>query len=296
MSHRFDEVVIIYNPNSTGDGKKNALTLKQDLVRAGYKNPVTMRQTERAGHAEDIAHEYAASSKKILLVSSSGDGGYHEMVNGIIESSATNITAGLLPSGNANDHYNALMNENDNLVSNITSGSVRHIDILKVTSTSGGKPWIRYAHSYAGIGLSPAVGRQLTKTDLNPLNEKWLVIKYLFKYTHATIKINGDKKRFSSLVFSNIDQMSKVLKLSKSSSVSDGKFEVNSIHYQSKLHVIMSLIKSATFGLDEIKSYDSYTFQTTKKLLLQLDGEVYKLDKDSDVTIECAPHALRTIL
>lgn len=296
MSHSFDEVVIIYNPNSTGDGKKNALNLKENLVAAGYKYPIHLRETERAGHAEDIAHEYAASSKRILLISSSGDGGYHEMVNGILDASAAHIVVGVLPSGNANDHYTALMSESDGLVRNIVSGAVRSIDVLKVTSTVDDKPWSRYAHSYAGIGLSPAVGRELTKTDLNPLNEKWLVLKYLFKYSHVSVVIAGRKKRFSSLVFSNIDQMSKVLQLSKSSSVSDGKFEINAIRYQSKLYAVMALIRSATFGLDEIKSYDSYTFRTTKKLLMQLDGEVYALDRESDVEITCASLVLRTIL
>lgn len=296
MSHPFEEVVIIYNPNSTGRGKENAFKLRDDLQETGYEVPVKMYATEHAGHAETIAQEYAKSTKNILLISSSGDGGYHEMINGILSSSATNITAGLIPSGNANDHYRTLFDDKRDLAEAIIAGKRRSIDTIKVSSTIDGAPWSRYAHSYAGIGLTPAVGQELTKTDLNLLNEKWLVIKYLFKYTHATIRVNGKKKRYSSLIFSNINRMSKVLKLSESSSVEDGKFEISSIKYRSKLHTLLLLVKSATFGLEELGSYNSFDFQTTKRLLIQLDGEVYRLDKKSGVSVECTPSQLKTIL
>lgn len=290
----FDEIVIIYNPNSTGDGKANAEKLRDDITAASETPHVRLRETQHAGHAEQMAHEYARSNKHYALVSSSGDGGYHELVNGIIHSGATNITAGLLPSGNANDHFNAVANNTD-MVTNSISGNSRSIDVVKISGVIDGKPWVRYAHSYAGIGLSPAIGQQLTKANLNIFNEKWLVAKYLFKHTHATIRIDGVKKRFSSLVFSNIDQMSKVLKLSQTSSIDDGKFEISAIAYRTKFHVLWMLLKSATVGLEERGSFNVYLFQTTKRLLIQLDGEIYKLDADSEVTVECVPEPLRII-
>ena len=291
----FDEIVVIYNPNSTGDGKKNAEQLQHDIGLHDSNLLVTLRQTDHAGHAEQMAHDYALLDKRYALISSSGDGGYHELVNGVIASGATNIMVGLLPSGNANDHYNAVA-EDSNIVDNCINANSRTIDAIKVSSTVNGKPWVRYAHSYAGIGLSPTIGKQLTKSNLNIFNEKWLVAKYLFTYTHATVRIDGIKKRFSSLVFSNIDQMSKVLKLSQSSQIDDGKFEISAISYRTKFHVIWMLLKSATVGLEELGSFQSYSFQTTKRLLIQLDGEVYTLDADSNVTVESISHPLHTIL
>lgn len=294
MKHTFDEIVIIYNPNSTGNGKANAMTLKKQLKKSGYASAITMRETESAGHAEDIAIEYTKLKKSVLLISSSGDGGYHELINGVVESGATNVTTGVLPSGNANDHYNALAG--DNLAERIVAGKTRKIDVIKITSTINGKPWSRYAHSYAGVGLSPVVGQQLTQTDLNMFNEKWLVLKYLFKYTHATIRIKGKRKRYSSLVFSNIDHMSKILKLAKNSSIDDGKFEISAIKYRSKLYAIALLIKSAAVGLEEIGSYKTYSFKTIRPLLIQLDGEVYKLDRNSDVKVDSVAKILKTVL
>lgn len=296
MSIRFDEVVLWYNPNSTGNGKANSEKLKADLEAAGYLMPIVIRETEYAGHIEKVAHEYADTNKTILLISSSGDGGYHELVNGIIQAKANNLTAGLLPSGNANDHYSALVDDYNEMVGRIVAGTTRKIDVLKVTSTAGGKPWTRYAHSYVGIGLSPTVGKQLTKTDLNFFREKWLVLKYLFKYSHVSVLVDGKKRRYSNLIFSNIDQMSKVVKLSKSSSITDGKFEVNSIMYRSKLWTIAFFAKSATLGLVEDGIFKAYTFRTIKPTMIQLDGEVYRLDRDSDVTVECVSKSLNTVL
>ena len=296
MSTLFDEIVIWYNPNSTGSGKANSQKLKTDLEAAGYSLPITIRETEYAGHIEKVAHEYADTNRSVLLISSSGDGGYHELVNGIIQIKASNLTAGLLPSGNANDHYSALVDDYDDMVARIVAGATRKIDVLKVTSTVKNKPWTRYAHSYAGVGLSPTVGKQLTKTDLNFFSEKWLVLKYLFKYSHVSVLVDGKKRRYSNLIFSNIDQMSKIVKLSKSSSITDGRFEVNSIKYRSKLWTIAFLAKSATFGLDEDGVFEAYTFRTIKPTMIQLDGEVYRLDRDSDVSVKCANNTLRTIL
>ena len=296
MSRSFDEIVIIYNPNSTGDGKKNAEDLAAALEQAKVSATLSLRETTHAGHAEEMAIEYARSDKQLLLISSSGDGGYHELINGVLDSNAINITVGVLPSGNANDHYTALSSDDGTIVDSIVSGNVRSIDVLRVESRSGGKPWTRYAHSYAGIGLSPTIGQELTKATLNVVNEKLLLLKYLFQYTHATIRVAGKKKRYSSLVFSNIDQMSKVIKLAKSGSIDDGKFEMNAISYRSKLLIIWLLIKSATFGLEEKGSYSEYSFETVKRLLIQLDGEVYTLDGKSSVRIECMPQRLKTIL
>lgn len=296
MTSTFDEVIIIYNPKSTGNGKANAIKLADDLKEAGYPIEITLRETKRAGHIEEMARTYATSKKSYLIISSSGDGGYHELVNGIVDSSATNIVTGVLPSGNANDHYNAVVNNDTDIVQRIIAGAAHAMDVLKISSTIGGTPWTRYAHSYAGIGISPVVGEQLTKTDLNFFSEKWLVLKYLFVYKHTIIRIDGKKKRYSSLVFGNIDQMSKVIKLSKTSSTNDGKFEVSAITYKSKLRSALLLIKSATFGLDELGSFDRYSFESVRRLPIQLDGEVYMIDSNSTVQIECASGKLKTIL
>lgn len=294
MSQPISEVVIIYNPNSTGNGKANATSLQADLRRLAPTLHVSLKQTEYAGHAEKIAWDYAKNAQRVLLVSSSGDGGYHELINGIVSSGATNIVAGLLPSGNANDHFRAVHEED--VVQRIIAGKSRWLDSISIRAQVEGKPWQRYAHSYAGIGLSPSVGRRLTKAKLNFFNEKWILLRQLFRYRYVAILIDGKERRFSSVVFSNIARMSKVLQVANDSSLTDGKFEISAVTRQSKFRLFLYLFKAATIGLEENSSVSRFEFQTIKPTLIQLDGEVYTLDGSCKVTVESVHLALEAII
>jgi len=294
MSRTFRKILIIYNPKSTGDGEKNAQQLYDDLRQANCQADIQLVQTTHAGHAEEIAHEHAGTTDLTLLVSSSGDGGYHELINGVIASANEQLVTAVLPSGNANDHHRAVGSEN--IVSSIVSGDFRRIDAIKISSKIGSRDWSRYAHSYIGLGLTPAVGEQFTKADLNFFNEKILLLKYLFRYTHVSIGHKGARRRLSSLVFSNISQMSKIIKIAKAGVVDDGQFEISAIVYRSKLRVFLALIKSTTFGLEEQGSYEKYEFNTIKSTPIQLDGEVYNLDKNVAVRVSSAPSILRVLM
>ena len=293
MSRTFRKILIIYNPKSTGDGEKNAQRLYDDLRQANCQADIRLVQTIHAGHAEEIAEEHADTTDLTLLVSSSGDGGYHELINGVIASANEQLVTAVLPSGNANDHHRAAGSKN--IVTSIVAGDFKLIDAIKISSKIDGRDWSRYAHSYIGFGLTPVVGKQLTKADLNFFNEKVLLLKYLFRYTHVSIWRKGVRRRLSSLVFSNISQMSKIIKIAKAGAIDDGKFEISAIVYRSKLRVLLALIKSTTFGLEEQGSYKEYEFDTIKKTPVQLDGEVYTIDKRSSIYIESAKGVLQTL-
>lgn len=289
-----DEVVIIYNPNSTGNSAFNAKKLRQDLRDASYGKKITLRPTKYPRHAEKLAQTYANKDQRTLLVSSSGDGGYHELINGILKSPKKRVTAGLLPSGNANDHFSAVGSHD--VAAEIVGTNVRYVDVLKVESTIKGRPWVRYAHSYAGIGISPVIGRELNKIKLNAWNEKVILVKQLLSYDYVTVIIRGHEKRLTSLVFANIPTMSKVLTVAKKSRIDDGKFEVNQIEAGTKQQIFLRLFQASTLGLSEKSSTSTYEFTTIKALPIQLDGEVYKIDSDSKVTISCVPGRLSVII
>ena len=67
----FDRVVLIFNPNSTGNASGLAAELCDDLARRQPDLPVMLQQTEHAGHARDLARD-AALTGCPLLVSVSG--------------------------------------------------------------------------------------------------------------------------------------------------------------------------------------------------------------------------------
>ena len=102
MTRPFDAVEIVFNPNSTGDAQERADELAAVLARRAPELPVTLRPTEHAGHGREIARD-AARAGRPLVVSVSGDGGYNDVVNGLMEA-ANPAFAAVLAAGNANDH------------------------------------------------------------------------------------------------------------------------------------------------------------------------------------------------
>lgn len=284
-------IVIIYNPHSTGDGQHNAETLQRDIA-AVSAIPIQLQPTDHADHAEQMVRQLDASIDT-LIVSSSGDGGYHDIINGILShgDKAHHLIAGLLPSGNANDHYHAL--HHGDIVDRIIQNDIQTIDILKVTVGN----WSRYAHSYAGIGLSPHIGEKLTAAKLTPLKEAWLVVKHFFTARPVKISVHGTTRRYDSLIFSNIQQMSKHMTLSKNARVDDGKFEVTGTRAGSFSKLVGHIFKASTVGLtNDARSVSHYQFTSRRPLALQLDGEVYHFAANSHITIEAVPSALRCII
>ncbi len=295
MPH-YTSITIIYNPKSTGPGKRLAHKLEAEL-RANMTEPaISLLPTEYPGHAEDLAYKIAKASGQPLVISASGDGGYNEVVNGLIKAQheGAKPVAGLLPAGNANDHFRNL--HDGDLVEAVLKGKEHRIDLLKLKATARGRPYTRYAHSYIGFGLTPKVGHELNKTSLNRLNEKWIVLKVVFRLRPMSLVVNGEDHIFDSLIFSNVGKMSKVLTLSGDSALNDGKFEVAAFYHRNKFKLIMSLIRASTVGLNEVKQMDKFSFETREPALVQLDGEITTIDGGSKTTISVERTILRCIV
>ena len=80
----FDRVVVIFNPHSTGKAPELAEELRAELADRLPRVPVSVFPTERAGHARDLARAAAGTGRQ-LIVSVSGDGGYNEVVDGVMQ-------------------------------------------------------------------------------------------------------------------------------------------------------------------------------------------------------------------
>ena len=90
----FDRIVIIFNPQSTGNAPRSAEELRDELARRLPGVPLELSPTQHAGHARDLARE-AAGSGRPLLVSVSGDGGYNEVVDGVMQAGDSAASDGL---------------------------------------------------------------------------------------------------------------------------------------------------------------------------------------------------------
>lgn len=257
--------------------------------------PTKSVATERPAHAEEITYRAAVEYDKPLILSSSGDGGYHEVVNGIMRAKQAGhqAIAGLIPAGNANDHYHATMRRE--LVDCIVERKIRPIDLLVLQATSDGLPLRRYGHSYIGLGVSPRVGKKLNKTKLNAINQYLIAAKILFRSKPVDLQVAGEIKAYDSLILSNIDRMAKLLTLSRDAKVDDGKFEVTAVRDRDKWQLIKLIFKAAAIGLDESWQTNQFEFATVRATDVQIDGEIYHLEADSSVAVTIDKHAIMRV-
>jgi diacylglycerol kinase family enzyme len=282
------QTTIIFNPNSTGDGRKNAEELRDKLVSANGN--VELIETEHAGHAEEIARQIADNNQSAYIVSSSGDGGYHEVINGILSSNNPKVIAGVLPSGNANDHYNFV--HRGDVVQRVIAEDIDEVDVLKVETPE----WTRYAHSYVGLGVTPQIGEVLTKNTLNPLKESWLVATHLFKVHPVKILVDGHVRRYDHLVFSIIGKMSKYLTLDENASVTDGLFEETAKRHGTVIELLRHFFQAVATSSSDVQKTERRELTILRATTIQLDGEVYNLAKGDKVVVSCVKKIVRCII
>lgn len=291
----FSSISIIFNPNSTGDSKTMAKELEDELRQKLLDMDCKCVPTQHAGHAIELARTIAQQEKAPLIVSSSGDGGYNEVINGVMKAGNSNAVCAVLPAGNANDHSRTMQDRP--LAKAIAKGTTTKIDLLKVTiETAADMRNVKYAHSYVGLGITPVVAVELNRHSLNALKELFVVMKSFLKYHPFKIKHGGKVFKLDSLLFGNINQMAKVLTLAPQNRPSDGKFEVVSFPSDRKWNLVRRLAKAATSHLENVQTAEKYEFSVIKKMPIQIDGEVTKLPAGSVVTIESAHNALLTVL
>ena len=289
-------IAVIYNPNSTGSSKTMAEAFVNDVRARLPEQNVKLIATEYAGHAGELAYSIAKESDNALIISSSGDGGYNEVVNGAIKAQkeGATVNTGILPAGNANDHHRNV--SDGNIIDLIAEGKTKTIDLLKISGTSNGAPVERYAHSYIGVGFTPKIAKVLNKNKLNIFNEVWLVARMLIIVRPIRLKLSTKVRHYESIIFSNVDSMSKYLKISQPSPLDDGKFEVTIFKRRDKLKFILTLLKASLGGVKEDKRVSEFAFETVDKTLVQMDGEVLSLDAHTSVTTTIEKQVLRCVV
>jgi diacylglycerol kinase (ATP) len=284
-----DRVVLIFNPQSTGDAKERAEQLRDELAERVPDLPVELRPTERAGHARELAREAAATGAP-LVVSVSGDGGYSEVVDGLMESGNDRVVAAVLAAGNANDHRRATRQRP--LGDAIVAGEVARMDLLRLTAGDQ----VQWAHSYIGLGLTPVVAIDLEKGSKGSLREIVSVVRTFARFRPFALDLDGGRRvRLDSLVFANINRMAKYATLSEAGNPDDGVYEVITIPHTAKWRVLLTALRAATRGLGPQPTATSYRFRTVTPTPLQVDGEVIEIGPAEQVTVEMAAGALHEL-
>jgi diacylglycerol kinase family enzyme len=289
----FDRIVIIFNPQSTGNARESAEELRDELAQRVPAVPLELSPTHHAGHARDLAREVAGTGSP-LIVSVSGDGGYNEVVNGVMDAGNDRAVCALRAAGNANDHRRVTRERP--LADAIVAGDIRRIDLLRLTVGTGPSAQVRYAHSYIGVGLTPVVAVDLEKGGKGSWREILSVVRTFSRFRPFPITLeDGRRRSIDSLVFANIAEMAKYATLSEHGVPDDGLFEIITQRRTGKLRLLATAIRAATRGLGPQPSATHYAFTTLAPMPLQLDGELIELDASTAVAVDIAPRALATI-
>jgi len=289
----FERIIVIFNPQSTGPAPQRAEELKDTLADRLPDVPLHLCPTECAGHARELAAQAAATGRP-LIVSVSGDGGYNEVVDGVMHAGNPNAVCAVLAAGNANDHRRSTGEQP--LVDAIVTGDVRHIDLLRLTVGSDSGARTRYAHSYIGMGLTPIVAIDLEKGGKGSFKEIVSVVRTFAKFRPFTIDVDpGGLRRLDSLLFANIDEMAKYATLSEDSRPDDGRFEIIALPHTAKWRILAVALKAATRGLGPQPTARHYRFTTVKPTPMQLDGEVIAVEAATSVSVDIAAGALSTL-
>jgi diacylglycerol kinase (ATP) len=289
----FDRIVIVFNPHSTGNAPESAEELRAELSRRLPSVPLELRPTRYAGHAREIAREVAATGRP-LLVSVSGDGGYNEVVDGVLQAGNDQAVCAVRAAGNANDHRRTTRRRP--LADAIVAGDVRRIDLLRLTLRSGTEEVTRYAHSYIGVGVTPVVAVDLEKGGKGSWREIVSVVRGFARFRPFPIRLeDGRRRTVDSLLFANIPQMAKYATLSEGGRPDDGLFEVVTQHRTGRLRVLATALRAATRGLGPQPSTTHYAFTALAPMPLQLDGELVELGAGTLVSVDIAAGALATV-
>jgi len=291
VSRPFDAVEIVFNPNSTGDAQERAEELAKQLAERAPELPVQLRPTERAGHGREIARD-AARAGRPLVVSVSGDGGYNDVVNGLMDAGADSAYAAVLAAGNANDHRRVTRERP--VADAILDGGVSKLDLLRMSVDDGREP--RYAHSYIGLGITPTVALELEKGGKGSIKEVISTIRTFSRFRPFQIETDSGTETFDSVIFANIREMAKFAVLSEEGRPDDGRFEVVVLRHTAKWRVLATAVRAAIRGLGPQPTAREYRFRTVDPMPVQVDGEVSEFERGVAVTVEIVPGALHTVL
>lgn len=294
----FDRIVIVFNPQSTGDAPTLARELRDDVAEQHPDLPVELAPTQRAGHGRELAAA-AARDGRPLVVSVSGDGGYNDVVNGMMDAANPDAVAAVRGAGNANDHRRATRRRPlDAAIGHaLRTGETARFDLLRLTVTPpGGRPEVRYAHSYIGLGITPVVAVDIEEGGKGSWREIVAVVRGFRRFRPFPVDLaDGSRLEVDSLLYANIDRMAKVATLSDDGRPDDGEFELVLLPHHSKLRVLVTALRSATIGLGPQPHETHHELTIRSPMPLQLDGELVELAADTHVAVDIAAGALRTI-
>jgi diacylglycerol kinase (ATP) len=284
--------IFIINPTAGQGRTNNAPSVIQDVV-SNKDVKCDFKFTSKAGEAEQFAKE-AVKEGYTHIISVGGDGTSHEVVNGLIGSSAV---FGVVPCGSGNDFPKAasIPLDIEKAVEIVFSGTERKIDI--------GKLGDRYFINGLGIGLDGAVSHRFKKLKLLRGQLGYLLgsVQEALTFKGFPVKVKIDDWEYEGMLLltgaSNGLYQGGKFKLAPEARIDDGLLDFHIIKDMpifNRLIKIPKVLEGSHADLDEVEIKRATKMEITleDRIPAHTDGEPFYLKKGTH-TIELVPSGLK---
>jgi YegS/Rv2252/BmrU family lipid kinase len=271
--------IFIINPTAGQGRTNNAYDLIRDVIAEKNVN-CEFKFTSQSGDATQFARE-AAAQGFTHIISVGGDGTSHEVVNGLIGSSAV---FGVIPSGSGNDFPKAASIPLDikKAIEIVFSGTERQIDIGKIGD--------RYFINGLGIGLDGAVAHRFRKLKLLRGQVGYLLGSVQEALTFKGFRVHAkidDWTYYGPLLLtgaSNGLYQGGKFKLAPEALIDDGLLDFHIIKDMSifnRLIKIPKVLEGSHADLDEVEIKRANRMEITleDRIPAHTDGEPFYLEK-----------------
>ena len=279
-------------------GQKKIARKLSDVVSCFCQNGYlpTVLATGYAGHAREIAREYAASYD--LLVCAGGDGTLNEAVDGILEA-GVRVPIGYIPCGSTNDLATTLKlsRDIDRAARDVIEGRGIPLDI----GVFNGRHFV-YTASFGAFTSVSYATPQSVKNVLG--HHAYLLegVKNLGQLQPVYARITADEQDFSGEYLfgsvSNTTSLAGILTLdSQRVKLNDGKLELLLIEMPKNAidvsQILLNIAQQKYEGLIRLISAERVEIETETPLEWTLDGEYEK--GGTRFVIDALPRAIRII-
>lgn len=291
---------IIFNPVAGRSCSQRRLA----RFREHWKTRAEFWPTQYRGHGIGLARA-ACDQGFSIIAAAGGDGTVHDVANGLLQSSRSDVTLAVVPVGSANDFAYSLARQFG--ASLMEDGNYTSVDVGSVTTTSGRESFFVVS---LGLGLSARVtleARQVSRLQGKALYAVavWRAVK-ANQVSDLRVQFDDDPPIQSPSLLTSVMLCEREgnFVLAREARLDDGRFDVVSAAPMGRLRVLGLLPRIALAGVPAHhpkiaqRRCRSLTVESPTPLAVHTDGEMFCTAEDGvhDLAVRLLPARLRVKL
>ena len=304
----YEPIHFIINPTS-GGGSSGKIWAQARQYIESILGKFSFEFTGEKGHAIELARRASDESKKIIGIG--GDGTISEIVTGVLQSSKSEVSIGVLNLGTGGDFCRTLgIKSNFHAgIERIKNGTPNPIDVGRITYYDfQNKAQERFFINIAGCGMAGEVVRTINKSKklFGSFSYYLSSVQNLFSYKNKKIHIQLDEnetKEFQvvTVAVCNGRYFGGGMQISPIASITDGKFSITIIEDWNILEKIF--YSSKLYGKNILTCPKVHSFEARKVIITPSgDQEPVYIDSDGEdigiipMTLEVLTGAVKFII